>query len=108
SARAAGCMRDRGPGLEVPEPVVRRMEQAGDQRARREDEWIRICVEVIERVREIPGIAGFHLMPIHWEEAVAEISARAGLHPALGPPATAEIPAGPSAPARHDHREHIA
>jgi len=87
SVRAARYMRDHVPGLEVPEQVVRRMEKAGDDRARREAEGIRICVEVIERVREIPGVAGFHLMPIHWEEAVAEISARAGLRPALAPAA---------------------
>jgi len=58
SARAARYMRDHVPGLEVPESLVRRMEQAGDQRARREDEGIRICVEVIERVgrsRESPA-----------------------------------------------------
>lgn len=82
SARAARYMRDRVPGMEVPEAVVRRMEQAGSERAKREDEGIRICVEIIEQLRDIPGLAGFHLMPIHWEEAVAEISARARLSPA--------------------------
>ena len=34
------------------------------------------------RVRAIPGVAGLHLMPIHWEEAVPEICARARLRPA--------------------------
>ncbi len=82
SARAARYMRDRVPGMEVPEALVRRMERAGSERAKREDEGIRICVEIIEQVRDIRGLAGFHLMPIHWEEAVAEISARAGLRPA--------------------------
>ena len=79
SARGARYMRDRVPGMDVPLAVVRRMEQAGDVRSRREEEGLRICIEVIEQLRDIPGIAGFHLMPIHWEEAVAEIVERARL-----------------------------
>jgi 5,10-methylenetetrahydrofolate reductase len=82
SARAARYMQERVPGVEVPDAVVRRMEQAGPERARREEEGIRICVEIIEQLREVKGLAGFHLMPIHWEEAVAEIAARARLKPA--------------------------
>lgn len=110
SARAARYMRDRVAGLEVPEEVVRRMEQAGEDRGRREAEGIRICVEVIERVRAIPGVAGIHLMPIHWEEAVAEISVRAGLRPAV---THAAAGAPPGASGDHDaapveNREHTA
>jgi methylenetetrahydrofolate reductase (NADPH) len=82
SARAARYMRDHVPGMEVPDAWIRRMEQAGDDRARREEEGIRIAVEIIGRLREIPGLAGFHLMPIHWEGAVGDIVRRAGLRPA--------------------------
>jgi len=82
SARAARYMRERVPGMEVPDDIVRRMEQAGSERSRREEEGIRICVETIERLREVQGLAGFHVMPIHWEEAVSEIAARAHLVPA--------------------------
>jgi 5,10-methylenetetrahydrofolate reductase len=82
SARAARYMRDRIAGMEVPEPLVRRMEAAGPAPEKAEAEGIRICVEIIEEVRGIPGVAGIHLMPIRWEEAVAVIAARAGLRPA--------------------------
>jgi methylenetetrahydrofolate reductase (NADPH) len=82
SARAARYMRERVPGMDVPDSVVRRMEQAGNERTRREEEGIRICVEIIDQLREISGLAGFHLMPIHWEEAVAEVASRARLLPA--------------------------
>ncbi len=82
SARAARFMQERVPGMEIPDSVVRRMEQAGNERTRREEEGIRICVEIIEQLREVRGLAGFHLMPIHWEEAVAEIASRARLVPA--------------------------
>jgi 5,10-methylenetetrahydrofolate reductase len=111
SARAAAHMRDHVAGMDVPEEIVRRMRQAGDQRARREEEGLRICVEIIDRVRAIPGVAGFHLMPIYWEEAVAEIGSRARLVPAsraLGP-AEALVAGGghPAGPARVDRRESI-
>jgi len=82
SAKAARYMRDRVPGMEVPDPIIRRMEQAGETKARREDEGIQICVEIIEELRKIPGIAGFHIMPINWEAAVGEIVRRARLTPA--------------------------
>lgn len=111
SLKAALLMRDHVPGMEIPDVLIRRMRQAGDERARRETEGIRICVEVIERVREIPGIAGFHLMPIHWEEAVGEIARRAGLVPARA--AAARGAGSPSAmalgavtSALKDSREH--
>jgi methylenetetrahydrofolate reductase (NADPH) len=95
SARAARHMRDRVPGMEIPEALVRRMEQAGDDRARREEEGLRICVEIVQRLREMPGLGGFHLMPIGWEAAVGEIARRTGLRPAragaaAGGPAGAE------------------
>jgi methylenetetrahydrofolate reductase (NADPH) len=105
SARAARFLRDRVPGMEVPEEIVRRMDQAGDQRARREDEGIRICVEIIERLREIPGVAGFHLMPIHWEEAVGEIARRARLRPATADRAPIAPGGEPVVPVRLEPRE---
>jgi len=82
SAKAAMYMRDSVPGMEVPDWVVRRMEQAGSEKSRREEEGLRMCVELIERIREIPGVSGFHLMPINWEDAVGEICRRARLQPA--------------------------
>ena len=80
SARAARYMRDRIPGMDVPEALVKRMEGVAPGRA--EEEGIRIGVEILEEIRTIPGIAGFHLMPIRWEAAVPELARRAGLRPA--------------------------
>ncbi len=90
TAGAAKYMATQVPGMDVPEEYVRRMEDAvkgipkEDKAARKaawEEEGIRICVEVIQRVREIPGVAGVHIMAIEWEEAVPEIVKRAGLLP---------------------------
>jgi len=108
SARSARYMRERVPGMEVPDAIVRRMEQAGSERARREDEGIRVCVEIIEQLREVRGLAGFHLLPIHWEEAVAEIASRARLTPArasLSAHVEATAQDAGSADARRDDRE---
>ena len=38
-------------------------------------------IEQIQEVREIPGIAGVHVMAIEWEEKVEEIVGKAGLLP---------------------------
>ncbi|HYM40770.1 MAG TPA: methylenetetrahydrofolate reductase [Thermoplasmata archaeon] len=84
SVKAATFMRDEVPGMEVPDALVRRMAQAGDDKKKREAEGIAICVEIFEDLRKIPGIAGFHIMPINWESAVAKISREAHLQPALG------------------------
>jgi len=40
-----------------------------------------ICVEIIQQVREIPGVAGVHVMAYRQEHMVAEIIQRAGLYP---------------------------
>lgn len=86
SVKAATFMRDEVPGMEVPDLLVRRMQQAGDDKKKREAEGIAICVEIIEEIRKIPGVAGFHIMPINWESAVAKISRAAHLQPALSSP----------------------
>jgi methylenetetrahydrofolate reductase (NADPH) len=57
--------------------MIERM--AGVPKEKQADEGIKIAVETIERVREIDGIAGIHLMAIEWEEKVREILAAAGL-----------------------------
>jgi methylenetetrahydrofolate reductase (NADPH) len=85
---AARYMRDQVPGMDVPEEIVARMEAAGqgieDKKARAaafREEGIRICVELIEQLRAIPGVAGVHIMAIEWEDAVPTITAQAGLLP---------------------------
>jgi methylenetetrahydrofolate reductase (NADPH) len=45
------------------------------------EEGVTICVETIERLKKIEGVAGFHIMAIEWEEKVEEICERAGLLP---------------------------
>jgi len=65
------------PGLDVTDEVIQRLEDASDKR----EEGINICVDIINQVKEIPGVAGVHIMAIEWEEAVPEIVSRAKLGP---------------------------
>jgi methylenetetrahydrofolate reductase (NADPH) len=55
------------------------MKSAGKEKAR--EEGLKICVEQIQRLKNIPGVHGIHLMAIEWEEVVHEIVERAGLFP---------------------------
>ncbi len=79
SAGMAKYMKNRVPGMDVPDEVVARM--AGTPKEKQPEEGINICVESIERLKAVPGIAGFHIMAIEWEEKVPEIVERTGLYP---------------------------
>ncbi len=63
------------PGLDVTDEVIERLQDASDVR----EEGIQICVDIINQVKEIEGVAGVHIMAIEWEQAVSEIVKRAGL-----------------------------
>jgi methylenetetrahydrofolate reductase (NADPH) len=74
------------PGLAVPEAIDARLDDAGkgieDKQARAQawrEEGKRLCVETIQQIREIEGVAGVHIMAIEWEEAVPDIVKAAGL-----------------------------
>lgn len=65
------------PGVSVPDEVISRMADAGDRRA----ESIKLTVELIQAVREIPGVRGVHLQAIAAEEMLPEIIEAAGIVP---------------------------
>ncbi|MBD3308691.1 methylenetetrahydrofolate reductase [candidate division KSB3 bacterium] len=77
SAGMAKYMRDSVAGLTVPDSYIDRLAAAEDKAA----EGIQICVEQIQQLREIEGIAGVHIMAIEWERRVPEIVEKAGLLP---------------------------
>jgi methylenetetrahydrofolate reductase (NADPH) len=78
SARVARWMRENVPGVVIPDELVRRLSDAG-KRSRTEGK--RICVEIIEQIKEIPGVAGIHMMAYRQEHLVAEILDDTGLLP---------------------------
>ncbi|MBI4674161.1 MAG: methylenetetrahydrofolate reductase [Chloroflexi bacterium] len=75
----ARYMRDNVAGMEMPDELVKRME--GTPKDKWRAEGINICVEIIEQMKDIAGIAGVHIMSIEWEEAVPRIAAQAKLLP---------------------------
>lgn len=79
SAGMARYMKTSVPGMEVPDKLIERMVKV-DKELKKE-EGIKICVEIIEQVREIKGVSGVHIMAIEWEEAVPKIVEKAGLLP---------------------------
>ena len=98
SPTMARYMKDNVPGLRIPDQLIGRMEAAGapwagkskdeltkeDKKARStawQTEGIKICIELIQQIHEIEGVAGVHIMAIEWEEAVKPIVEGAGLLP---------------------------
>ena len=92
-AGMARYMNNNVPGMSVPDHIIERMQDAvkgisaDDKKARMEAsraEGIRICIEQIEEIKEIEGVAGVHIMAIEWEAAVRPIVEGAGLYPRPG------------------------
>lgn len=79
SDKAAEFMRTKVPGVYVPDEIVKRLSQTPKDKQRAVGK--QICVEIIQQVREIPGVAGVHVMAYRQEELVAEIVEEAGLLP---------------------------
>jgi methylenetetrahydrofolate reductase (NADH) len=79
SAGMAKYMKNRVPGMDVPDEIVKRL--ADTPKEKQAEEGINICVEAIQQIKEIKGVKGFHIMAIEWEEKVPEIVERAGLYP---------------------------
>ena len=94
----ARYMKKNVPGILVPDEIIDQMTAAGapwadkkkdeltkDDKRARSKAWkeagINICIELINHLREIKGVAGVHIMAIEWEEAVKPITEGAGLYP---------------------------
>jgi len=78
SAGMARYMQSSVPGCFVPDQVVERMKGAKVAK----EEGIRIALEDIEQLRQVPGVHGIHLMAVGWEEeAVPALVEKSGLYP---------------------------
>ena len=63
----------------MPDELIERLQ--GVEKKKQAQEGIDIAIEQIQRLKEIKGVAGFHIMAIEWEEKVPEIVERSGLYP---------------------------
>lgn len=75
SAKAGEWMRSNVPGIHIPDTVIERLKGAQDQ-AR---EGRNLCVDLIQEVSAIRGVAGVHVMAYRQEESVAEVIERSGV-----------------------------
>ncbi|MFZ1681142.1 MAG: methylenetetrahydrofolate reductase [Rhizobiaceae bacterium] len=75
SAKTARWMKNNVPGVHIPEEVIRRIEGAADQKA----EGKRLCIDIINEVKDIAGVHGVHVMAYRQEEYVAEIVHESGI-----------------------------
>jgi methylenetetrahydrofolate reductase (NADPH) len=82
SVRSAEFMASKVAGMDIPQALIDRLVKT--PKAAQPEEGIRICSEIIEQVRDIPGVSGLHIMAVHWAESVPEIVSRAGLYPRPG------------------------
>lgn len=82
SVGMAKYMKNRVAGMDIPDEIINRMKNVPKEKQR--EEGLNICVETIQRLKEIEGVSGVHIMAIEWEEAVGEIAERAGLLPRPG------------------------
>jgi 5,10-methylenetetrahydrofolate reductase len=74
----ASYMHNDVPGVTIPEPLLKRMKDAGDGAS---EEGVQIALELIEKIKKMEGVNGFHLMPVMWESIVPRIVTEAGLLP---------------------------
>jgi methylenetetrahydrofolate reductase (NADPH) len=79
SEKTAEFMRTKVPGVHIPDTIVERLRKTPKEQKREEGK--RICIEIIQQVREIEGVSGVHVMAYRQEELVAEIIEEAGLLP---------------------------
>ncbi len=75
----AKYMRRAVPGMDVPDDLIDRL--AGVEKNKQAAEGVKFAIETIQRLKEVEGVAGFHIMAIEWEEKVPEIVEEAGLYP---------------------------
>ena len=69
SAKSAKWMNENLFGVDVPDQIIKRLEEADNQK----EESKKICLELIESFRGIKGVKGVHLMGHKKEEVISEI-----------------------------------
>ena len=66
-------------GMDIPDEVIKRMADAPKEK--QAEKGIEICVETIQKLKEVEGVRGVHVMTIGWEQKLPEIVEKSGLLP---------------------------
>lgn len=77
SVRALTYMKENVAGMSIRDEYIDRMKSAEAPK----EEGMKIAVEMIEELRQIPGVKGIHLMPVMWESAVPILAEKGGFLP---------------------------
>jgi methylenetetrahydrofolate reductase (NADPH) len=83
SAKQAHFLNDHLPGVSVPQPMLAALDEATEDEA--EAVGTAQCVELVTGLREIPGIAGVHVIGFGREDVVRRVIERVGLLPRPSP-----------------------
>jgi methylenetetrahydrofolate reductase (NADPH) len=79
SDRTARYLQKNIPGVNIPEEIVERLRKT--PKGKKVEEGKKICIEIIQQVREIEGVSGIHMMAFHQNKLVTEIIDEVGLLP---------------------------
>lgn len=63
------------PGIKVPASVFKRLESASDPK----EESIQMTLELMQKIRALPGVSGIHFMAVGWESVVPRLIQESGL-----------------------------
>ncbi len=80
SVKALEYMRDNVAGVRIADEYIRRMAAKTDKEEAMA-EGVAMAIEIIHEVRQIPGVAGVHVMPVMWESVTRRVVEGAGLLP---------------------------
>lgn len=75
SPKTARWMRANVPGIHIPDALIERLERAEKPGL----EGKKICIELVQQIREIEGVAGIHVMAYRREHLVGEIIEETGV-----------------------------
>ncbi len=75
SARTARWIRSNVPGVHIPDTVIARLEGSHNQA----EEGKQLCIEMMQALKEVPGVSGVHVMAYRQERHVAEMVRKSGV-----------------------------
>ncbi|HPT21408.1 MAG TPA: methylenetetrahydrofolate reductase C-terminal domain-containing protein [Bacteroidales bacterium] len=75
SLKMARHLNSEVPGVRIPEIIMKRMEKAGESAP---EEGIRIALEMIDSIKNKPGVNGIHLMTLGWSSVIKRIVSESG------------------------------
>lgn len=74
SAEEAEALRNKYTDLSIPDSIIKRLTDAGDEAAQKK-EGLAICVEAVKKIKEMDGVSGIHILSGGKENMVPEIIA---------------------------------